>query len=240
VKKVRRSSTDRVLLGVCGGLGEYFDVDGDLVRLAWIFLSLLGGVGILPYVAAILLFPEPGVPTAEPARPRMARNVGLALAAIGGWLVVRQFGLEPLGAGALVWPWRTLIPFILVAVGVTLVWPGLRELVTPGGRVKRSVSNRVLAGVCGGLGEESGIDANLLRLGFVTAAVMSTGLAALAYVLLIFVLPEEEVTAEPPVASSGPPVPPVPPAPPAAEPPAPPEAVEPAEAPGQGPPENGR
>jgi len=196
MKKARRSSTDRVLLGVCGGLGEYFGVDGDLVRVGWILLSLFGGVGVLPYVAAVLLLPEPAA--AEPPPPRTARNLGLGLVAVGGWLLLRSLGLPPLGAGVLVWPWHALVPLVVVAAGFGLLWPRARDLLAPGGRLRRSVSNRVLAGVCGGLADEAGIDANVLRIALVLAAVLSTGLAALAYGLLVFVVPEAEVPAEPP------------------------------------------
>jgi phage shock protein PspC (stress-responsive transcriptional regulator) len=175
-------------------------VSGDVVRVVWIFLSLLGGVGILPYAAAVFVFPEAAQPAAA-AAPRTARNAGLALVAIGGWLLLRAFGLHPLGAGAIVWPWQTLAPLALLAGAVLLLSQRTRELVTPGGRARRSVSNRILSGVCGGIARECGVDANLLRVGFVFAAMMTTGVGILAYLLLTFLLPEEEVSAAaPPVA----------------------------------------
>jgi phage shock protein C len=185
---------------VCGGLGEYFGVSGDVVRVLWILVSLLGGVGVVPYVAAILVFPAPAGPAGGEASPRTARNVGLALVALGGWLLLREFGLRPLGAGILVWPWKTLAPLALLVAAILLLSPRLRELVTPGGRSRRSVSNRILAGVCGGIARECGVDANLLRVGFVFAAMMSTGIAILAYLLLTFLLAEEEVSAAAPPA----------------------------------------
>jgi phage shock protein C len=46
--------------GVCGGLAEYYEVDVNLIRLAWVVLTILSGVipGVLAYVAAALLIPK--------------------------------------------------------------------------------------------------------------------------------------------------------------------------------------
>lgn len=60
-KRLYRSNTNKVLAGVCGGVGEYFDVDPVIIRLAWALLSLLSlGTGILIYVIAIAIIPKEG------------------------------------------------------------------------------------------------------------------------------------------------------------------------------------
>ena len=41
-KKLYKSSTDKKLAGVCGGIAEYFNIDSTLVRLGWVLFSLLG------------------------------------------------------------------------------------------------------------------------------------------------------------------------------------------------------
>lgn len=58
VKRLYRSKKNRVLGGVCGGIGEYFDVDPVLIRLAWILFSFMGGSGVLAYLIAWLVIPE--------------------------------------------------------------------------------------------------------------------------------------------------------------------------------------
>jgi len=45
VKKLYRSKKDRMLAGVCGGIGEYFGIDSTLIRILWVLLSLGGGAG---------------------------------------------------------------------------------------------------------------------------------------------------------------------------------------------------
>jgi phage shock protein PspC (stress-responsive transcriptional regulator) len=58
VKKLYRSSKDRILGGVCGGIGEFFGIDPTIVRLAWILFSFMGGAGILFYLIAWLIIPR--------------------------------------------------------------------------------------------------------------------------------------------------------------------------------------
>ncbi len=58
-KKIYRSVADRKIAGVCGGLGEYFDVDPTIVRLLAVTLVLAGGSGILGYILAWIIIPEP-------------------------------------------------------------------------------------------------------------------------------------------------------------------------------------
>ena len=49
-KKLYRSMADKKLCGVCGGLGEYFDVDPTLIRLLWVIFTFCGGAGLLAYI----------------------------------------------------------------------------------------------------------------------------------------------------------------------------------------------
>ena len=53
-KKLYRSKTNRMLAGVCGGLGEYFNIDPVIFRIA----VVLTGVGLIAYLAAIIIIPE--------------------------------------------------------------------------------------------------------------------------------------------------------------------------------------
>ena len=57
---LRRSYEDRMLGGVAGGLAQYFDVDTTMVRIAFVVLTLFGGVGIPLYLAGLLLIPDEG------------------------------------------------------------------------------------------------------------------------------------------------------------------------------------
>ena len=59
-KKLYRSRKSRMLCGVCGGIGEYFNIDPTLIRLAFVLFGCTGG-GILAYSAVILLKKKEGV-----------------------------------------------------------------------------------------------------------------------------------------------------------------------------------
>lgn len=59
MKKLYKSSSDRKLCGVCGGLGEYFGIDPNVVRLLFVVIGIMSaGGGALFYILAALLLPE--------------------------------------------------------------------------------------------------------------------------------------------------------------------------------------
>ena len=58
MKELRKSATNRLICGVCGGLGEYFQVDPTVIRLRWIVFCLMGGSGVLAYLIAAVIMPE--------------------------------------------------------------------------------------------------------------------------------------------------------------------------------------
>ncbi|MEJ2348727.1 MAG: PspC domain-containing protein [Anaerolineales bacterium] len=57
-KRLYRSREDRMIAGVCGGLGDYFGIDPTLVRLLFVFAALFYGPGILAYLILMLVVPE--------------------------------------------------------------------------------------------------------------------------------------------------------------------------------------
>lgn len=58
MKRLYRSTHDRMIFGVCGGLAEYFDVDPTLVRLAWVIFCTFAGSGVLAYIIAAIIIPN--------------------------------------------------------------------------------------------------------------------------------------------------------------------------------------
>ena len=77
-RRLERSSTDRVLVGVCGGLAQYLNLDPTLVRILTVVLTVVtGGTPVLLYVVAALLMPERATgappygpsPTGYPTQP---------------------------------------------------------------------------------------------------------------------------------------------------------------------------
>ena len=56
-KRLYRSSVNYMLAGVCGGIGEYFNIDPTLIRLAFVLFGCTGG-GILAYIIAAIIIPD--------------------------------------------------------------------------------------------------------------------------------------------------------------------------------------
>ena len=59
-KKLYRSEKNRVLAGIFGGLGEYFNVDPTVLRLGWLLVFVFTGIfpGLLAYIIAIFIVPN--------------------------------------------------------------------------------------------------------------------------------------------------------------------------------------
>ncbi len=89
-RELRRSRSDRMLGGVAGGLGEYFNVNPAFYRVGFVLLALLGGAGILVYGACLLVIPSEGeqdsiaTDALRNHRSRPAALVGLVLVAVAG------------------------------------------------------------------------------------------------------------------------------------------------------------
>src|SRR4051812_33615011 len=59
-RRLRRSASDRMVGGVAGGLGRYFDIDPGLFRIAFVVLVFAGGAGILAYLRLLVITPSGG------------------------------------------------------------------------------------------------------------------------------------------------------------------------------------
>lgn len=57
-RKLYRSKSNRQLAGVCGGLAQYFNIDATLVRVLFILLAVLGGSGLVLYLAMWIIVPK--------------------------------------------------------------------------------------------------------------------------------------------------------------------------------------
>ncbi|MBR4289357.1 MAG: PspC domain-containing protein [Oscillospiraceae bacterium] len=57
-KKLYRSSTNKMLMGVCGGVAEYFNIDPTVVRIIWVIASIFGFAGVVVYIAGAFIIPE--------------------------------------------------------------------------------------------------------------------------------------------------------------------------------------
>jgi phage shock protein PspC (stress-responsive transcriptional regulator) len=147
-RRLTRDTQHAVVGGVAAGFGRYLDVDPVLVRIAFVLLTFVNGLGILIYLASWLLVPRaeavataaaPESPTAgtgfetlREAGTRLAAEVqrgvpdpASAQLAVGSVLIVAGALLLAHNLGWLHWPYwlrfETLWPLLLVALGIGLV-----------------------------------------------------------------------------------------------------------------------
>jgi signal transduction histidine kinase/phage shock protein PspC (stress-responsive transcriptional regulator) len=181
------SSTDRVLAGVAGGMGQRLGVDPLVLRLSFVVLSFAGGFGVLLYVAAWLTASQSGqVSRGAPAveGSPVGQTVAVGLVVTGILLLLRQVGLW-FGDG-LVWP------VAVAAFGSAIIWArsgeaGKERLSRMAARLPRDslqsiftgqVSRgRVVAGgllVVGGMGTFLAANHALAAIGQVAVAVVVT------------------------------------------------------------------
>ena len=103
-KILYRSRTDRWVAGVCGGLGDYFGVDANAIRLAFVVLALWQGVGLVLYLLMVIILPdepvrelalEQGLPPVSPEEEaqRRGRMLGAILLVGGVYLLVHSTDL---------------------------------------------------------------------------------------------------------------------------------------------------
>jgi phage shock protein C len=131
-QRLYRSSSNKMLAGVCGGLGRYFSVDATIVRLVFLLLLFLGGSGFLLYLILWIIVPEEQQAGAAPQEviqantqdlaQSAARNGPLIFAALliflGVWFLLQNLLHIDLGQ---------LWPVILIVIGLALLIPTLRK-----------------------------------------------------------------------------------------------------------------
>ena len=57
-KKLYRSTTDKKLAGVCGGIAKYLNMDPTVIRILWTIISLFAFVGVAAYIVCAFIMPE--------------------------------------------------------------------------------------------------------------------------------------------------------------------------------------
>lgn len=201
-KHLFRSRTDRFISGVCGGIADYFQIDGNIVRIIFIILGFTGGIGIILYIAGLIILPEN--PNEEESKTNKVSNsliFGFILIAIGGFLLLRELGMFHYFR-FFDFSLSTIWGLILIGIGIILLFQVKKQPVFADKeenidsiqsekKLYRSKSDKMLAGICGGLSKYFDIDSSIIRIGWVLATFFSVGIGVLVYIILIFVFPEE-------------------------------------------------
>lgn len=116
--RLERPREDRLLSGVCSGLARHLGVDVTIVRVVTVLLALVGGAGLLAYLALLAIVPEEGSEQPFVRTGRLDDDDRAPLIIGGLALAAVVFGAGPLPWG----PWHEGGWLLLVAVGGFLVW----------------------------------------------------------------------------------------------------------------------
>jgi phage shock protein PspC (stress-responsive transcriptional regulator) len=130
--RIRRSTTDRKVAGVAGGLGRHLDVDPLLLRVAFVVLTFFGGAGLIVYAAGWLLVPEDDGSEAVVRLEDRTRGVVLAVVGvIAGVSVVAE--LAGNSWGPFWFPWQLVVVAVVAAVLLSRRDGGYPAPAGPGG-----------------------------------------------------------------------------------------------------------
>lgn len=212
-RRLYRSQKNKVIAGVCGGYAEYFDVDPVIMRLLFVLLAFFGGSGFLIYIVSMILLPKHPIDvndlnTVAPSSRLNIRYVfGGLLVFFGGMIL-----LSNLGAFSFMHAWNIswdfIFPILLILFGMAIIYYRQNEQIpeshanAEGGDVppqqpvaprqlRRSLTDRKIFGVCGGLAEYFSIDPNLSRILYVVLCLATGGAGILLYFILALVVPDD-------------------------------------------------
>ena len=129
-KRLRRSSTDRVIAGVSGGLGRHFGIDPVIFRIAFVVSVFFGGVGAAAYLLFALFVPTDGEPDRAQRAGEWLRSLGfwrgLGVAALAVLALAGLFALAGGAAFAVALGWGTPVGIAIVVIGAVLVIAAFR------------------------------------------------------------------------------------------------------------------
>ena len=221
-----RHPTDKRVAGVCGGLGEYLNIDPVLIRLAWLFAALLsGGLALIPYFALWLVLPvgtqakgqieKAAIDLGEDAAAKTA-YILIALGVL--WLLAntgilpRVWGAFWAVAGVLFWPLLLIVAGYLLlrrsgrdaslAQDVKARAPDAESVKQSGLEarqripLRRSRDDRMLLGVCAGIARTLNIDPAIVRILWALFSIGSLGTGVILYIIAAIIMPEEEPGAD--------------------------------------------
>ena len=219
-RRLYKSRLNKMIDGVCGGIAEYFDVDPTIIRILVVLSTFLGGSGFILYIVGMIIMPvnpehenvsQPAAPTAS--RSDRQRFWAVLLILVGALILITNLGWF----AAFHWwhlSWGMIFPIILILIGVGFIYvqtkrpqvissqpgysTGTPEHPSPSSgtqkELRRSLSDRKLFGVCGGIAAYFNVDSTIVRILYICLVIASLGWGLLLYIILTILMREEKPT----------------------------------------------
>lgn len=193
VKRLQRSRSDIVITGTCAGIAEYFRAEVANIRLIAIVSLLLGGWSIAAYLLTAALLPVERTAKELSEEERLSRRKENFRTILSGVLILIgfHFALVQIGFSSgntfFIFPNGFVFPLLSIAAGIYLI-AHKREaraaVVERHNTFIRKRENRLILGVCGGIGKYLNIDGTAVRMVFLFAALLTLGLFAAGYITI--------------------------------------------------------
>ncbi len=132
-RRLTRSTTDRMIGGVAGGIGRHLGVDPLAIRITFVILSFAGGIGLIAYLLCLAFVPTDD-PSAPPLKWGLARTVGAGLLAVAALAIAVPD-----------WFWGPQLPLLLVAGAVLYLL--VRMMREDGGTHAGRLAARIAIGI---------------------------------------------------------------------------------------------
>jgi phage shock protein PspC (stress-responsive transcriptional regulator) len=201
-KPLRCSIHNRMLFGVCGGLSNYFRINSAIVRLLFLIFLIIQGISSLIYIILAFIIPTESkhseIFPSDEIRIRYEKKLligwGFILGGIYFLLDYLGFSLVPNLTELLE---NRITPFILISAGILFITRKNifnEEIMNTNEPKKLTLSsdNKMIFGICGGIGEYLNVDPTIIRILWVIFLFASFGIALIIYIILKFVIPPKE------------------------------------------------
>jgi phage shock protein PspC (stress-responsive transcriptional regulator) len=213
MKKLYRSRSDRILGGVCGGLAQYLGVDSNLLRFLILISVFINGLGVIFYLAALVIVPEEPVADGEIANGtqnlssfswqsyKSVKFWGYLFIFTGLILLLKTTGILNFALFYYL-NWGIVLGLLFMALGLYLLYKKdeVDDIEQEMEQVKRKFykksEGKMIAGVCAGLADALNIDISVMRVLWILLSIFSSGIFIIIYFILAIFLPVKETSAE--------------------------------------------
>jgi len=220
-KRFFKSRKDRMIDGVCAGFADYMGIDVTLVRVLWFVSIFINGIGLIAYLLMMIFVPvnpaHAHIKNEEKKKRNRATLWGMVLILFGFFFLFEHSGLNfgsifPIHFLYFPWwsfPWDIAWPLGLVILGIVYIAVVLQKdkkgvkkkfinnQSTQNSHEKklyRTLDDKLLGGVCGGIARHVGIDSTIIRIGFLLLALLTHVIVWIVlYILLLVIIPKEPI-----------------------------------------------
>ncbi len=195
-KRITRSLKNRILLGLCGGLGSYFEVSPIIFRFFFLFTLLLGSWGIAIYlVCSIIIPPEKSDElnsTVVKGLPDIKKLLGTILIILGFFLMLNNLDLSE-HFSFLGFRQQFIFQFVLTLSIIFLALNSSIDLSSPDlpQTLSRSSEDTMISGVCGGFAKYLNANSLIIRSTWIIFTILTLGAGIIIYLIFVLILKDK-------------------------------------------------